>query len=143
MEQSRQPHLALLRLLLAAAVISSGIHYSHNFVMADMYPPLPPMFPDSRSFQVGIAIAWPLLTGIAIWGYCQYRARNLRRAGWAFAIYSILGISTIGHFLGPSPDVPTFFFVTIFTDFLTGAAMLAFGVTTLRQTREESTQHAH
>ena len=48
-------------------------------------------------------------------------------------MYSILGISTIGHFLGASPDIPAFFFATIFTDFFTGAAMLAFGVATLRQ----------
>jgi hypothetical protein len=40
--------------------------------------------------------------------------------------------STIGHFLGPSPDIPPFFFVTIFTDFLTGAAMLGFGAATLK-----------
>lgn len=43
-------------------------------------------------------------------------------------------ISTIGHFLAPAPDIPPFFFVTIFTDFLTGMAMLVFGLLTLRDT---------
>jgi hypothetical protein len=128
-------HLNLLRILLAAAIISSAIHYTHNFVMASMYPPLPPLFPNALAFQIGIAIAWPLLTGVGIWGYAQYAAGNLRQAGWALVIYSIVGISTIGHFLGPSPDIPPFFFVTIFTDFLTGTAMLGFGVATLNASR--------
>lgn len=127
------PHLALLRVLLAAAIVSSAIHYTHNFVMASMYPPLPPMFPNALAFRIGIAIAWPLLTGLALWGYTRYVAGQTRSAGWAFIAYSVLGISTIGHFLGPSPEIPAFFFVTIFTDFLTGTAMLVFGLTTLRQ----------
>jgi hypothetical protein len=127
------PHVALLRVLLAAAIASSAIHYTHNFVMASIYPPLPPMFPNALAFRIGIAIAWPLLTGLALWGYTRYVAGQTRPAGWAFIAYSTLGISTIGHFLGPSPEIPTFFFVTIFTDFLTGTAMLVFGLVTLRQ----------
>jgi len=127
------PHAALLRVLLGAAIVSSTIHYTHNFVMASMYPPLPPMFPNALAFRIGIAIAWPLLTGLALWGYARYVGGQNRSAGWAFIAYSILGISTIGHFLGPSPEIPAFFFVTIFTDFLTGTAMLAFGLITLRQ----------
>ena len=118
---------------MAAAITSSAIHYTHNFVMASMYPPLPPMFPNALAFRIGISITWPLLTGLALWGYAQYVAGRTRPAGWAFIIYSVLGISTIGHFLGPSPDIPAFFFVTIFTDFLTGAAMLVFGCATLKR----------
>lgn len=125
--------MTLLRLLLAAAITSTAIHYTHNFVMAGMYPPLPPLFPNALAFRVGIAVAWPMLTGFALWGYAQYVAGNLRPAGWAFVVYSVLGASTIGHFLGPSPDIPVFFFVTIFTDFLTGTAILVFGISTLRR----------
>jgi hypothetical membrane protein len=125
--------MTLLRVLLAAAIASSAIHYTHNFVMASMYPPLPPLFPTPGAYRVGIVIAWPLLTGVALWGYEQYAAGQMRRAGWAFVLYSIVGISTIGHFLGGTPDIPAFFFVTIFTDFLTGTAMLLFGLATLRE----------
>ena len=130
------PHTTLLRFLLGAAIASSTIHYAHNFAMASMYPPLPPLFPSELAFRIGIAVAWPLLTGVALWGYSQYVAGNVRRAGWAFIAYSVLGISTIGHFMGPSPDIPALFFVTIFTDFLTGTAVLIFGLATLRQSRE-------
>ena len=129
------PHLVWLRTLLAAAVLSSAIHYAHNFVMASMYPPVPPLFPSALSFRIGIAIAWPLLTGVGVWGYGQYVDGRLRQAGWAFVVYSGLGISTIGHFLAPSPDIPPFFFLTIFTDFLTGGAMLVFGLATLNRDR--------
>jgi hypothetical protein len=114
----QQPHVTLLRFLLAASIASTAIHYTHNFVMASMYP--------------------PLLTGLALWGYAKYVAGNLRAAGRAFIAYSYLGISTIGHFLGPTPDIPPFFFVTIFTDFLTGTAMLVFGIMTLRRAGERS-----
>jgi len=136
------PHTALLRVLLAAAIISSAVHYTHNFVMADMYPPLPPLFPNALSFRIGIVVAWPLLTGIGLWGYAQYVAGRTRPAGRAFIIYSFVGISTIGHFLGPSPDIPPFFFVTIFTDFITGTAMFLFGMLTLRRSQGSASGEA-
>lgn len=129
------PHLKLLRILFAAAILSSVIHYTHNFVKASLYPPLPPLLPNALAFQIGIAIAWPLLTGVGIWGYAQYAAGNLREAGWAFVAYSVVGISSIGHFSGPTPHIPLFFFMTIFTDFFTGAAMLGFAVVTLKANR--------
>lgn len=125
--------MALLRVLPAAAIASSALHYTHNFVMASMYPPVPPLFPTPTAYRIGIVFAWPLLTGVALWGYAQYVAGQMRRAGWAFVVYSIVGIATIGHFLGGSPDIPAFFFITIFTDFLTGTAMLLFGLATLRE----------
>ncbi len=126
------PYLNLLRALLGLGIASTAIHYSHNFVMASMYPPLPPLFPSALAFQVGIAIAWPLLTAIAFWGYARYVAGERRPAGWAFVAYSALGVSTLGHFTGPSPEIPAFFFATIFTDFLTGTALLVFGLWCLR-----------
>jgi hypothetical protein len=129
------PHLIWLRLLLTAAIASSAIHYTHNFAMASMYPPLPPLFPTANAFRIGIVIAWPALTAIGIWGYTQYVAGRMRRAGWAFVVYSVVGTTTIGHFLGSSPDIPAFFFITIFTDFITGMAMLIFGIATLRSAR--------
>jgi hypothetical protein len=125
--------IGLLRVLLALSITSTAIHYTHNFAMADMYPPLPPLFPDAQAFRIGIVIAWPALTAVGIWGYFQYIAGRMARAGWAFVAYSVVGVSTIGHFLGPTPEIPAFFFVTIFTDFLTGTAMLVFGLITLRQ----------
>ena len=127
----------MLRVLLGLAIASTATHYSHNFVMAEMYPPLPPLFPNELAFRVGIAVAWPLLTAVALWGYGQYVDGHMRRAGWAFIAYSPLGITTVGHFLGGNPDIPTFFYVTIFTDFLTGVAMLIFGIATLRSAQPE------
>lgn len=132
-----QPDTTLLKVLLGATICSSALHYTHNFVMASMYPPLPPLFPTPLAFQIGIVIAWPLLTAVGLWGYRQYAAGRLRRAGWALIVYSTVGTTTIGHFLGPIPEIPPFFMVTIFTDFITGAAMLIFGIATLRAARPE------
>jgi len=131
--RERPSNLGLLRVLLALAIASTAIHYTHNFVMADMYPALPPLFPSPLAFRIGIVTAWPLLTLVGLWAYSEYAHGRLRRAGWAFLVYSIVGISTIGHFLGPAPDIPTFFFVTIFTDFLTGAGIFLFGIVTLHK----------
>jgi hypothetical protein len=128
------PHLKLLALLLGLGITSTAVHYTHNFVMASMYPPIPPVFPSALAFKVGIAIAWPLVTALGLWGYRQYRAGHVRSAAWALIGYSGLGISTLGHFLEPTPDIPPFFIATIFTDFLTGAAILIFGFWTLRET---------
>lgn len=126
------PHIGLLRILLAAAIASSAIHYTHNFVEAGEYPSIPLVFPTALAYRIGIVLAWPVLTGVALWGYRQYAEGRMRRAGHAFVAYSFVGISTIGHFLGGTPDIPAIFFVTIFTDFLTGSAMLLFGLATLR-----------
>src|SRR5262249_13877707 len=108
------PHLTLLRVLLTLSIASTAIHYTHNFLMADMYPTMPVVFPTALSYQIAIAIFWPLLTARALWAYRQYTRGELRRAGQGFIAYSFLGITTVGHFLGGVPDIPPFFFVTIF-----------------------------
>jgi hypothetical protein len=126
------PHLNLLRVLLVLGIASTTIHYAHNFIMAGMYPPVPVVFPNDLSYRIGIAIFWPLLTFNALRGYARYVKGEMRKAAWDFISYAPLGMTTIGHFLGGNPEIPAFFYVTIFTDFLTGTAMLIFGIATLR-----------
>jgi hypothetical protein len=113
----------LLGVLLALGIVSTAIHYTHNFVMAEMYPP-----GNVSATRIGILVSWPLLTAVGLWGYRRHAQGRFRAARWALIAYSALGISTIFHFAAGVPQVPPFFFVTIFTDFITGLAVLVFAL---------------
>ena len=115
--------LTILRAILAFSMVSTALHYTHNFVKVDDYPG---GFPGDTAIQVAIVVFWPLLTAIGLLGYRLYRDRRFYRAHVCLAIYSVTGISTLGHFLNGTPKIPAFFFATIFTDGLAGLSVLAF-----------------
>jgi hypothetical protein len=115
--------VTVLRAILAFSVLSTLSHYIHNFVAVDEYPPGP--VSDGLT-QVLILISWPLLTAIGLWGYREYAAGRLGHARGALIAYSFTGLITIGHFASGSPDIPAFFYATIFTDFIAGVSVLAF-----------------
>jgi hypothetical protein len=115
--------LTVLKTILAAGILSTAIHYTHNFVAVNRYPG--PKDLDTAT-RVAIVVAWPLLTFIGLTGYRRYRERRYREAHVCLAMYSITGIVTLGHFLYGNPRVPAFFHATLFTDAITGFAMLAF-----------------
>lgn len=125
--------VAALRAIIAFNLLSTSVHYTHNFLMASMYPPAPVVFPTALSYQIGIVIFWPLLTALGLWGYRLYKEGNTRRSRPPLIAYSMLGFTTLGHFLGGNPDIPPFFYVTLFTDFLAGSALLVFVAWTLEQ----------
>ena len=108
--------------MLAFSVLSAAAHYSHNFVEIDSYPG------GGTAQQVLILLSWPLLTAIGLYGYRLYASGRHREAHIALVVYSLAGLVTPGHFLAGEPDIPAFFYATIFTDFITGAAIAAFVV---------------
>jgi hypothetical protein len=130
--------LRILRALLAFSLVSTAVHYTHNFVAAGDYPGLVP----SVAVQVAIVAFWPLLTAIGLLGYRLYAQGRLYPAHVCLAIYSITGISTLGHFLGGTPAIPPFFYATIFTDGLAGLSILAFVVVSARTARSPSPARA-
>lgn len=122
----------VLRWLITFSVISTGIHFTHNFIEVDSYPSdLAPTW----LVQVVILLSWPALTAIGIRGYRLYREGRLREAHLHLAAYSVLGITTLGHFLEGTPDIPPFFFATIFTDGLAGFSILGFVLLSMRAER--------
>jgi hypothetical protein len=124
------PDLRALRAILAFSIVSTGLHYTHNFVAIEDYPGAGPI--TSTMTQVAIVVAWPLLTAVGLVGYRLY-ANGRRHAGRiCLAIYSLTGLVTIGHFASGVPDIPPLFFATIFTDFIAGAAVLGFTVWSAR-----------
>lgn len=118
--------LSLLRVILAASILSTAIHYTHNFIEVHRYPG--PHGAFDTITRVLIVIAWPLLTGIGLVSYRRYAEGRLREARLGLAIYAMTGIITLGHFIYGSPRIPAFFYATLFTDALTGLAVLAFAL---------------
>jgi hypothetical protein len=117
--------VTVLKWVLAASILSTAVHYTDNFVAVKHFQGA-----GGASFptvvRVAIVIAWPLLTALALKGYRRYRERRYHEARVALLVYSITGLSTAGHFVYGSPQIPPLFYATLFTDMLAGLSVLAF-----------------
>jgi hypothetical protein len=122
--------VAVARAILIFGTVSTAFHYTHNFVKVGSYPG-----GGHTTVRVGIVVLWPLLTTVGWYGLRLYREGRYYPAHICLALWSLLGISTLGHFLAGNPDVPAFFYATIFTDGLSGFAMLGFVVVSARSLR--------
>jgi hypothetical protein len=127
--------VTVLALIVVWNIISTAVHYTHNFVHAEHYPPVEPFFPSALSYKIGIAFWWPILTAVGVWALMCYRSGHTRGVPAALLAYSLLGFLTIFHFLGGVPDIPAFFMITIFTDFIGGLLLIAFAAWLIRTTR--------
>jgi hypothetical protein len=122
--ETQASRLTLLKVIMGAGIVSTAIHYTHNFVAVDQYPG-----PGGSLYtlvRIAIVVAWPLLTGIGLTGYRRYREGRLEEARVCLSVYSLTGLATLGHFLYGNPKIPAFFYATLFTDALTALAVLAF-----------------
>ena len=126
MDYSHDRALRALRWIIAFTVLSTVLHYTHNFVKIDDYPKSGLVSNDF--VLVGILLSWPVLTALGLWGYREYSRRNYRNAHAALLAYSFVGWITLGHFTAGNPDIPPFFYATIFTDAIGAAALTAFVV---------------
>ncbi len=125
MRDERQT-LTLLKAILAASILSTAIHYTHNFIAVNRYPGPGGSF--YTVVRVAIVIGWPLLTAIGLIGYRRYREKRYQEARVCLVVYSLTGLVTLGHFAYGNPHIPAFFYATLFTDFLCGLAVLTFVV---------------
>jgi hypothetical protein len=121
--------LGLLRWILAFGIVSTGLHFTHNFVAIDQYPD---DLVSGAVVQVAILVFWPLFTAVALYAYRLYAQRRYREAHPLLLAYSFFALTTLGHFLDGSPDIAPFWFATIFTDALAGLAVLAFTISSMR-----------
>src|ERR1044072_5840076 len=121
----------LLRGLIAFAMLSTAIHFTHNFLEVEDYPQA--SYASNKAVQVGVVVFWPLLTAIGLYGYRLYKEGRYAPAQVCIALYSILGISTLGHFTAGNPDIPLFFYITIFTDGIAGFALAGFALWAARR----------
>ena len=131
----RERRLAVLRWVLAFGILSTGLHFTHNFVAIDQYPD---NLVSGTVVQVAILLFWPLFTGLALFAYRLYRQGRYREAHPILIAYGFFGLTTLGHFLDGKPDIAPFWFATIFTDALAGIAVLAFTARSVRSVRAEA-----
>lgn len=125
MLEDQQRRLTVLKGILAFTILSTAIHYTHNFIAVDRYPGPKNLYTVTR---VAIVVAWPLLTWIGLMGYRRFREGRYREARVCLVVYSATGLATMGHFLYGNPQVPAFFYATLFTDAIGGLAVLAFAL---------------
>ena len=122
----------MLRAILAFSIVSTAAHFTHNFVEIDQYPQSDLV--SDGAVQVAILVSWPLLTALGLFGYRLYRAGRYPIAHACLLGYSLLGLTTAGHFLQGNPDIPAFWYATIFTDVIAGFALVAFVTASARLT---------
>ncbi|HEX8208241.1 MAG TPA: hypothetical protein VF587_19415 [Solirubrobacteraceae bacterium] len=120
-----------LRAILIFGVVSTGVHFIHNFVKVEDYPgsAIPDWF-----VQVAIVVSWPLFTWIAIRAYQRYRDGDHAGARTGLIAYGLWAMVSLGHFTSGNPDIPPVFYATIFTDALAGALVLGFALWSARST---------
>jgi hypothetical protein len=121
--------LSILRWILGFGIFTTGLHFTHNFVAIDQYPD---DLVSGSVVRVAILLFWPLLTGLALYAYRLYAQGRLREAHPLLLGYAFFALTTLGHFLDGTPDIAPFWFATIFTDALAGAAVLAFTLWSMR-----------
>ena len=108
-----------LRVLLGAAIVSTAIHYTDNYVAIDDFPQ------PGWVAEWNIVASWVVLTAIGLLGYRLYTQGRFFSAHALLAVYSYTGLSSLGHYLYGTPD-PLLRNVSIISDGLTGAAILGF-----------------
>ena len=75
--ETQRRSLTVLKAILAAEMLSTAIHYTHNFVDVSHYPGPKDLYTVTR---VAIVVSWPLLTWIGLMGYRRYREGRLQEA---------------------------------------------------------------
>jgi hypothetical protein len=119
----------VLRLLLAAAIVESFVHYADNTLRYDDYTAADPSVLGSLVKQWVIPVAWVLFTAAGIIGYRRFRdGRRPEAAAWLGA-YSVSGLISLLHYTDISvDDLSAFQNTFVFLDVLLGAAVLAFAL---------------
>ena len=126
MRPRKKPETVLL-VLLAAAIVSTAIHYSDNTISIHQYPPPEPS-------QALIVLAWLALTPFAVAGYALFRSGRALAASLCLAVYAPLALSTPGHFVSRGPArFPFWRDVSILSDGVLGTAVLAFAIWAARR----------
>ncbi len=113
-------HQSLLKILIAS-IISTGIHFTDNYLFIEKYPQ--PVWITAPS----IYQSWLMLTAVGFAGYWLYRCKKFWLAYICLLIYSVTGLASLGHyFYGPLSQFSIKMHIFIWTDGLIGLAVLGF-----------------
>jgi hypothetical protein len=118
--------VTLLAAILAASVLSTAIHYTHNYMEVRHYPQSSILPIGDDGSRLLIAAGWPALTAVGALGFWLYRRGTFPVAWACLAAYSFTGISSLIHFIDGNPHISPIWYATIFTDAFAGFAILGF-----------------
>lgn len=128
-------HQRLLKTLLIASIISTGIHFTDNYLFIERYPQPNWITPPS------IYQSWLILTAVGITAYWLYQYRKFWLSYGCLLVYSLTGLASPGHYLyGSLSQFSAKMHFFIWTDGLTGLAILGFiiwSALVLKQWRRE------
>ena len=114
-----------LRAILVFTMLSTGVHFTHNFVKVEDYPESPI---TNGVIRVAIVLSWPFFLWVTIRGYRLYTERGIEPARpWLLAL-GAWALAALGHFTAGNPDVPPVWYATIWTDVLAGLLVIGFVV---------------
>ena len=117
-----------------AAVASSIVHYTDNYLAFEEYPdggPGPEITADT------IWIAWVVFTAFGLAGYALYRRRRVVPAAALLAVYSLSGLIGLGHYTAPgTSELAWWRHAHIWVDIACGVAVLAFALWSVRRSRQ-------
>ena len=124
MDVLQEKGLNPLRAILAFSLLTTTLHYAHNVIRAADYPQIPGI--PVVVAAVVVAFGWVLFTAFGVLGYRAYLRGRYPRALGFLLVYSLSGLASGGHFLVGVPQVPAFWFATIFTDAAAALALWVF-----------------
>src|SRR5688572_12168917 len=116
--------ISVLRAILAFGIVSTAIHFTHNFVAIEDYPQSD-LIPNWL-VQTAIVVSWPIFTWIAVRGYRLYKEGGIAAARPWLLGYAAWTLFALGHFTEGNPDIPPVFYATIWTDVLAGLLVAGF-----------------
>jgi hypothetical protein len=124
MDVLQEKGLTPLRVILGFSLLSTTLHYPHNAIRVADYPQLPGV--PAVVAGIVVAFGWVLFTTFGLLGYRAYVQGRYPRALAFLLVYSLAGMITLGHFLTGVPQIPAFWFATIFTDAAAGLSLWVF-----------------
>ena len=120
-EMANNQRPTLLLVLLIIGVVTTILHYTDNFLFFDNYP-LPTWIT-----KASVYLAWLILTPFGIVGYWLYKQRLFWAAYLCLCIYSITGVSSLGHYFYTSmTELSVKMNTLIWLDAISGTALLSF-----------------
>ncbi|RSN47562.1 hypothetical protein DMC64_09885 [Amycolatopsis sp. WAC 04197] len=124
MEALRTGGLTALRLILAFTLLTTTLHYAHNVIRAADYPQIEGI-PVAVAATL-VAVAYVVFAAFGLAGYRDYLRGRYWRALAFLMVYSLSGLASLGHFLVAVPQIPAFWFATIYTDTASALALWVF-----------------
>jgi hypothetical protein len=118
--------IATLRVLMAALVVSTAIHFADNALKIDEYPAKEP------GGTVGVPLFWIAFMAAGFFGYRLYVRGREPLAQFLLFLFAYAGMSSLLHYTAPGGSrLEWWQHVSIAFDGLTGFAVLGFIVWSL------------